>query len=345
MRTMILTASILFAAIFGVIGKGKRRLFNAGPSLNGATGWLNTQPLDIKDLRGKVVLIDFWTYTCINWRRTVPYVREWASKYKNDGLIVVGVHTPEFLFEQKIENIRNAIKQMNIVYPVATDNNFEIWRSFNNAYWPALYLIDDKGEIRYKKFGEGDYIETETQIRKLLRETSSGNTSSNIQELHSDGYEAAADWDNLRSPETFLGYSRTRGFASPESIAVDQKVVYSLPVGVMPNNWALSGTWTIRDEFILLNKGNGKIIFRFHARDLHLIMGPSKTGTSLKFRVLIDGKPPGVNHGIDTDSNGYGTVNEQRMYQLIRQRGPVDEKTFQIEFLDPEVEVYDFTFG
>jgi thiol-disulfide isomerase/thioredoxin len=348
MRTMFLTASIaILAVILGATGhvyKGLTQKNN--PSLSGATSWLNTQqPLKLADLKGKVVLIDFWTYTCINWRRTLPYIRAWESKYKDQGLVVIGVHTPEFSFEQKSENISRAIKEMNISYPVAVDNNFGIWNSFQNEYWPALYLIDAKGQLRYQKFGEGDYRESELQIQQLLKEVSPKNVSDKTVELQPKGFEAAADLETLESPENFVGYSRTQGFASPEGVVPDKRVLYSIPKQLNLNQWGLSGDWTIGKEGVLLSKEQGKIIYRFHARDLNLIMGSATSGTSVKFRVLIDGRPPGPSHGLDIDSNGNGTVNAQRMYQLIRQQGPVTDREFQIEFLDPKVEVFDFTFG
>ena len=338
-------STIVFALTFARFGTGKRVLTpKVELSLGGATSWLNTKPLDLAALRGKVVLIEFWTYTCINWRRTLPYTRQWALKYKDHGLVVVGVHTPEFSFEQKLKNVSRAIDEMNISYPVALDNNFKIWNSFRNQYWPALYLIDAKGKLRYEKFGEGDYAETEQQIQKILKEASA-KIATDIVNVQPDGFEAAADWDHLRSPENFLGYSRTAGFASPQGIVTDKRVLYSPPKQLKLNHWALSGMWIMGKEHVRLSKGQGKIIYRFHARDLHLILGPAVPGTYIKFRVLIDGKPPGLANGLDIDSSGNGTVSEQRMYQLIRQQGPVVERQFEIEFLGPEVEVYDFTFG
>jgi thiol-disulfide isomerase/thioredoxin len=344
---MLLTASIIsLATIYAITGQGNKVLTQKTKlSLNGATGWLNTQPLTLAELRGKVVLIDFWTYTCINWRRTLPYIREWSAKYKDQGLIVIGIHTPEFSFEQKLENVSKAIKEMNIGYPVAMDTNFKIWRSFDNEYWPALYLIDAGGNIRYKKFGEGDYCESELMIQQLLKEVSINNISTETVKLQPKGFEAAADWDQLQSPENYLGYRRTQGFASPEGLVTDKRIPYSVPKQLKLNQWGLSGGWMMGMDSIFLNKAQGKIIYRFHARDLNLIMGPKVTGASLKFLVLIDGKPPGSAHGLDVDSNGNGKVTEPRMYQLIRQQGYVADREFQIEFLDPEVEVYDFTFG
>lgn len=346
-RTQILIASIMILAAIlvaaGPIGNGIKQKTN--PSLAGGTGWLNTQrPLVLDKLRGKVVLVDFWTYTCVNWRRTLPYVREWALKYKDQGLVVIGVHTPEFSFEQKSDNVSRSIKEMNIGYPVVLDNNFEIWNSFQNEYWPALYLIDAKGQLRYHKFGEGDYSESELQIQQLLKEASATNVSDKTVELQPNGFEAAADWKNVASPENYVGYGRTHGFASTGGVA-DKQVLYAAPKQLKLNQWGLSGEWTIGKENISLNKGNGKIIYRFHARDLNLIMGAAVRGASIKFRLLIDGKPPGAAHGVDVDSDGNGKVNEHRMYQLIRQPGPIIDREFQIEFLDPKVEVYDFTFG
>jgi thiol-disulfide isomerase/thioredoxin len=315
------------------------------PSLKGATSWLNTRALNLAELRGKVVLIDFWTYTCINWRRTLPYIREWESKYKAQGLVVIGVHTPEFSFEHKLENVKNANKEMNINYPVAVDSNYEIWQSFQNEYWPALYLIDGNGKLRYQKFGEGDYLESELMIQKLLKEASASNVPTETVSLQPGGFEAAADWRNLKSPESYVGYGSTQGFASPGGIIADKQLFYTTPANLKLNQWALSGEWTIEKERIRLNGKQGKIIYRFHARDINLIMGPGVKASALKFRVLIDGNLPGKAHGLDIDVNGNGTVTESRMYQLIRQQGPITEHEFQIEFLAPKVEVYDFTFG
>jgi thiol-disulfide isomerase/thioredoxin len=315
------------------------------PSLKGASGWINTQPLDLAELRGKVVLVDFWTYTCINWRRTLPYVRDWALKYKDQGLVVIGVHTPEFLFEQKPENVNVAVKEMNITYPVAMDNNYEVWNSFQNQYWPALYLIDARGNVRHEKFGEGNYEEAERWIQQLLKETATGDIPAKATVLQPEGFEVAADWGHLRSPENFLGYNRTEGFASPGSVKFEKQATYTAPRQLGVNQWALVGEWIMRQEYVASGKEHGKIIYRFHARDLHLIMGPASPGTTVRFRVLIDGNPPGEAHGLDVDSNGNGTVSGPRMYQLIRQQGPITDREFQIEFLDPGVEVYDFTFG
>jgi thiol-disulfide isomerase/thioredoxin len=347
MRTMLFTAStILFASIFGVTGTGEQSFNRKGdPSLNSANSWLNSQPLNLTDLRGKVVLIDFWTYTCINWRRTLPYIRAWSSKYKDQSLVVIGVHSPEFSFEQKLENVTAAIHEMNIEYPVAVDNQYEIWHSFQNEYWPALYLIDAKGKIRYQKFGEGNYKESELQIQQLLKEASAKYVSDKPVDLHPKGFEIAADWESLQSTENYIGSDRRQGFVSPERPLDGQQVVFSIPDKLKLNQWGLSGPWVFGRENARLGKGPGKIIYRFHARDLHLIMGLEIKGTSVKYHVLIDGNPPGPAHGLDIDSNGNGAVKEQRMYQLIRQQGAIIDHEIQIEFFDPGVEVYVFTFG
>lgn len=315
------------------------------PSLGGATGWLNTKPLNLDDLRGKVVLIDFWTYTCINWRRTMPYIREWAAKYKDQGLVVIGVHTPEFSFEHDIENITHASKAMNITYPVAVDGDYSIWSSFHNNYWPALYLIDAQGKIRYQKFGEGDYAQEEQMIQQLLKEVSPGNSVLPLSTLHPDGFEAAADWEHLQSPENYVGYHNTQGFASPGGIVPDEQTLYNTPKHLALNEWALSGKWTIEQEKVRLEGKAGKLIYRFHARDINLIMARGAKNEGAKFRVLIDGHAPGNDHGSDIDADGNGTVTEPRMYQLIRQQGVIADHEFEIELIDPGAEVYDFTFG
>jgi len=339
-------SAILFAGIFPVTGETPGgHLHGMKPSLKGASGWINTPPLDLAELRGKVVLVDFWTYTCINWRRTMPYIRDWATKYKDQGLVVIGVHTPEFLFEQKPEHVNIAVKEVDISYPVAMDNNYEIWNSFQNQYWPALYLIDAKGMIRHEKFGEGNYEEAERWIQQLLKETAAGSAPATATALQPQGFEVPADWENLKSPENFLGYNRTQGFASTGSAKLEKQASYTAPRQLRLNQWALVGEWTMREEYVVSGKEHGKIIYRFHARDLHLIMGTASPGTSIRFRVLIDGHSPGEAHGLDVDSDGNGTVSGPRMYQLIRQQGPVTDREFQIEFLDPGVEVYDFTFG
>ncbi len=315
------------------------------PSLGGATGWLNSQPLTAAGLRGKVVLINVWTYTCINWLRTLPYVRAWAEKYKDHGLVVIGVHSPEFEFEKNVDNVRRAAKDMRVDYPIAIDSEHAIWRAFNNQYWPALYIVDAKGQIRHHHFGEGEYEQSERVIQQLLTEAGSGGIGPELVSVDARGAEAAADWDSLRSPENYVGYQRTENFASPGGAVLDKPHVYTSPARLKLNHWALAGDWTIRKQATLLNKANGRIAYCFHARDLHLVMGPAARGTSVRFRVLIDGQPPGAAHGIDVDDQGNGIVTEQRLYQLVRQSKPIADRQFEIEFLDSGVEALAFTFG
>jgi thiol-disulfide isomerase/thioredoxin len=315
------------------------------PSLGSATEWLNSQPLTAAGLRGKVVLISFWTYTCINWLRSLPYLRAWAEKYKDQGLVVVGVHTPEFAFERDVDNVRRAAKDMRVDYPVAIDNHYSIWRAFNNSYWPALYFVDAQGHIRHHQFGEGEYEESEMVLQQLLEEAGNGGIGHDLVSVDARGAEAAADWDSLRSPENYLGYERTENFASPGGAVLDEPRVYAAPTRLRLNHWALSGDWTIEQQATVLNEANGRIAYRFHARDLHLVLGPAARGTSVRFSVLIDGQPPGAAHGIDVDEQGNGTVSEQRLYQLIRQPKPIADRQFEIEFLDSGVEAFAFTFG
>ena len=313
-------------------------------SLENASAWINSQALTAAGLKGKVVLIEFGTYTCINWLRTLPYVRAWAEKYKSKGLVVIEVHTPEFQFEKNIDNVRRSIKDMKIDFPIAIDNNYDIWNAFNNHYWPALYLIDAKGRIRYHQFGEGGYEQSEKIIQKLLTEAGVTDAGHDLVTVTADGVEEAADWSNLKSAENYLGYERTENFVSP-GLKYDKQQVYTVPIDLRLNQWALSGDWTVKKQSVILNKVNGKIVYRFHARDLHLVMGPTVAGTSIHFRVLINGKIPGDSHGIDIDEKGNGKVSEQRMYQLIRQSKPISDCEFEIEFLDTDVEAFAFTFG
>jgi thiol-disulfide isomerase/thioredoxin len=315
------------------------------PSFSGATAWLNSPPLAAAGLRGKVVLIDFWTYTCINWLRTLPYVRAWAEKYREHGVVVIGVHTPEFSFEHDLENVRRAAKDMRVAYPIAIDNDYAIWDAFNNHYWPALYLVDAQGRIRSHQFGEGAYEQSEMILQQLLAEAGIGGIAHELVSVDAQGAEAAADWGDLRSPENYLGDARTENFASPGGAVLDQPRVYAAPARFSLNHWALAGDWTVEREATVLNKANGRIAYRFHARDLHLVMGPAARGTSVRFRVFIDGQAPGAAHGIDVDEQGNGTVTEQRLYQLIRQPKPIADRQFEIEFLDAGVEAFVFTFG
>jgi thiol-disulfide isomerase/thioredoxin len=317
----------------------------AMPSLGGATGWLNSEPLTARSLNGRVALINFWTYTCINWRRTLPYLRSWAERYMDQGLTVIGVHTPEFAFERKDENVRWAAKEMRIKYPIAIDNNYAIWQAFANQAWPALYFIDTKGTIRYRQFGEGDYEHAEAMLQQLLSESGSGPVDHGYSHVVQTGIETAADWANMGSPETYTGYQRTANFASPGGIAHNKPRVYTAPGRLGLNQWALAGNWTVKSQETLLNEPNGRIAYRFRARDLNLVMGPPSKGTFTRFRVSIDGQPPQAAHGVDLDGQGNGTVVEQRMYQLIRQSGPISERHFEIEFLNRGVEAFSFTFG
>ena len=315
------------------------------PSLGGATAWLNSPPLTPAGLRGKVVLVDFWTYSCINWRRTLPYLRAWAEKYKDQGLVVIGVHSPEFAFEKTVDNVRWAANDMRIDYPIAVDSDHVIWRAFNNEYWPALYFVDARGNIRHHQFGEGEYQESEIVIQQLLTEEGLVGVSHELVSVNARGAEAPADWESLKSSENYVGYERTEDFASPGGAVLDKRRVYAFPALLRLNYWALSGAWTVEKQSTVLNAPNGKIAYRFHARDLHLVMGPAAPGTSVRFRVFIDGQPPGAAHGIDIDSQGNGTVTEPRMYQLIRQPKPIVDREFEIEFLDSGVEAFVFTFG
>src|SRR5262245_58756339 len=314
-------------------------------SLERADEWLNSPPLTAPALRGKVVLIDFWTYTCINWLRTLPYVRAWAEKYRNQGLVVIGVHAPEFAFEKNLNNVRWAVKEMRVDYPVAVDSDHVIWRAFRNQYWPALYFIDAQGRARHHYFGEGAYEQSEMIIQRLLVEAGAGRMGDDLVSVDAHGLEVAADWGSLRVPDNYLGYERTRNFASPGGAMLDKPQMYQLPARLRLNDWALSGDWTVKKDAAALNKSNGSIAYRFHARDLHLVMGPATPGTSVRFRLLIDGQPPGAARGSDVDEQGYGTVTEQRLYQLIRQGKPIADRQFQIEFLGPGVEAFAFTFG
>jgi thiol-disulfide isomerase/thioredoxin len=315
------------------------------PSLGAATAWLNSQPLTAAGLRGRVVLVQFWTYTCINWLRSLPYVRAWAERYRDPALVVIGVHAPEFGFEKDLDNVRRAAKDLRVGYPIAVDNDHAIWRAFNNQYWPALYLVDARGHIRHHHFGEGEYDRSESIIQQLLGEAGAGGIPRGPVSVDARGVEAAADWGSLNSPENYLGYHRTANFASPGGAVPDTRRVYAAPARLTPNHWALSGDWTVAKEAIVLNKPGGRIAYRFHARDLHLVMGPAARGQSVRFRVLIDGQPPGAARGIDVDDQGNGTAAEQRLYQLIRQPKPIKDRQFELECLDSGVEAFAFTFG
>jgi cytochrome c biogenesis protein CcdA/thiol-disulfide isomerase/thioredoxin len=314
------------------------------PSFAGAVEWLNSKPLTAEDLKGKVVLVDFWTYSCINCLRAIPYVRAWAEKYRDHGLVVIGVHAPEFAFERNVDNVKKAIATLGIKYPVAIDNDYKIWRAFENEYWPAHYFIDAKGQIRHHHFGEGEYDESERVIQKLLAEAGDSHVPAGIVAVNASGAEAAADTSEVKSPETYFGYDRIDHFVSPGGVEQDKSHVYA--AGEMNlNDWSLVGNWTISGERASLDQKDGSIVYRFHARDLHLVLGPSADGSPVRFRVTIDGAAPGAAHGMDADSEGQGVVTAQRLYQLVRDPGTVADHTFEIRFLDLGVQAYAFTFG
>jgi cytochrome c biogenesis protein CcdA/thiol-disulfide isomerase/thioredoxin len=318
---------------------------SAKPDLSGATAWINSAPLTFAALRGKVVLVDFWTYSCINCLRTLPYVKAWNEKYKDSGLVIIGVHTPEFPFEKDEANVRKAVKDLGVAYPVAMDNDYKIWRSFNNEYWPADYFIDAGGNIRFHHFGEGSYEESEKWIRTLLQEANHAPVPEGPTKIEAQGMEAAPDADDVQSPETYIGYARAENFASPGGFNKDDPQLYKAPGGLKLNQWALDGRWKDEDQVATSLAADAGISFRFHARDLHLVLGPSSDGKAVRFRVTIDGHAPGSDHGVDTNAEGYGTVTGDRLYQLIRQRGNIQDRTFRIEFLTPGVRAYSFTFG
>jgi thiol-disulfide isomerase/thioredoxin len=315
------------------------------PSIEGAIEWLNSPPLTAAGLHGKVVLIDFWTYTCVNWRRTLPYLQAWAERYKDRGLVVIGVHTPEFDIEKNVESIRQAVMVMRIDYPIAIDSDYRIWGAFNNQYWPALYFIDAQGHIRHHQFGEGGYEQSELVIQKLLAEAGNGAPTPGLTAVDPSGFELAADWNDLKSPESYIGYARAESFSSPGGAVPDKRHLYTVPARLRLNHWGLAGDWTVGTQAAVLNAASGRIAYRFHARDLNLILAPALPGASVRFRVLIDGQPPGASHGVDVDGQGNGTVSDSRMYQLIRQPKPITDRLFEIQFLDPGVGAFDFTFG
>ncbi|MGD0700811.1 MAG: thioredoxin family protein [Trebonia sp.] len=315
------------------------------PSFDGATEWLNSPPLTPAALRGKVVLTGFWTYTCINWLRQLPYLRAWAAKYADRGLVVIGVHTPEFTFERDLDNILRAVADRDIDYPVAVDSDYAVWTAFANHYWPALYFADAQGRIRHHHFGEGEYQQSEMVIQQLLAEAGSAGWEQGPVPVDAPGAEAPADWADLRSAENYTGYQRTEGFASPGGAVPGKPHAYRRPDRLRLNQWALDGDWTIAEEAATLNEAGGQISCRFHARDLHLVMGPAAPATPTRFRVLIDGQPPGAAHGADIDREGNGTVTEPRLHQLIRQPGAINDATFEITFADPGAQAYVFTFG
>jgi thiol-disulfide isomerase/thioredoxin len=339
-------AMTIAAAHLGMFGKleandrAPRELSALGRSVE----WINSPPLMPDSLVGKVVLVDFCTYTCINWLRTLPYVRAWAQQYRQ-GLVVVGVHTPEFPFEHNVENVRRAVRQLRIEYPIAIDNDYAIWRAFKNQYWPALYFVDARGQIREHHFGEGEYDRSEKIIQRLLAEAGAAGIGEGAVSVDARGVEAPADWDSLRSPENYVGYDRTDHFASPGGGELDRRRRYAAPARLALNQWALAGEWTMGRQATVLSSPNGQIVYRFHARDLHLVMGPPRQRNSVRFRVSIDAQAPGPAHGLDVDDGGNGTVVEPRLYQLIRQPTPIVDRQVEIEFLDAGVEAFAFTFG
>jgi thiol-disulfide isomerase/thioredoxin len=314
------------------------------PAFAGATEWLNTKPLTLTDLQGKVVVVDFWTYTCINWLRTLPYVRAWAETYGDHGLVVIGVHTPEFSIEHDLANVRRAVSDMHLAYPIAIDNDYAVWDAFANQYWPALYIADAQGRIRHHHFGEGEEERSEHVIRQLLADAGDADLPDEPARIEARGIELPADWHNVASPETYVGFARSEGLASPGGAAFDEPHDYTVPSRLHLNEWALAGNWTVRHEDAMSNEAHGRIAYRFHARDLHVILAPPAQA-SARFRVLLDGQAPGDAHGLDVDEEGNGVVKEARLYQLIRQGGHVTDRQCEIEFLDSGAAALCFTFG
>jgi cytochrome c biogenesis protein CcdA/thiol-disulfide isomerase/thioredoxin len=315
------------------------------PPLDGAVQWLNSPPLTAQALKGKVVLVDFWTYSCINCLRTLPYVKAWAEKYRDQGLVVIGVHAPEFAFERDVGNVTKAMKDLGINYPVAIDNDYKIWRAFNNEYWPAHYFADAQGRIRYHHFGEGEYAESERVIQQLLREAGASKVADGLIKADATGVQLAPDMNEVQSPETYVGYQRAEHFVPQTGLVPDKVSAYSTPTQLALNDWGLDGQWNVGSERAISSAPASRIVYRFHARDLHLVLGPGADGKPVRFKVLIDGKAPGDAHGTDVAPDGSGSVTEQRLYQLVRQNGGVTDRTFSIEFLDPGVSAYAFTFG
>ena len=314
------------------------------PDLGGAVAWLNSAPLSGKSLRGKVVLVNFWTYSCINSLRPLPYVKSWAAKYMDAGLVVIGVHTPEFSFEKERTNVEQALRDLKVTYPVAMDSDYRIWQSFNNQYWPAFYFLDGKGRIRYHHFGEGEYSESEREIQELLKTNGATGLGDSIVSTSASGVEAAPSTD-VQSPETYIGYRQAERFASPERQAHDARKTYTRPTNPALNQWGLGGAWDVGTESAVLQAASGKIVFPFHSRDLNMVLGPAKNGKSVRFKVTLNGIAPGVDHGVDSASDGAGEVREYRLYQLIRQKHQVEGRTLEVEFLDPGVQAFAFTFG
>jgi thiol-disulfide isomerase/thioredoxin len=358
--TSIGAALLACAALTSTLAAESAPLPDQGPmpDLTGATAWLNSAPLNRAALKGKVVLIDFWTYTCINCLRALPYVKAWAAKYGPSGLVVIGVHTPEFAFEGERSNVVKAVRDLKVSYPVALDSDYKIWQAFNNQFWPAHYFIDAQGRIRYRHFGEGKYDVSEQVIQQLLAERAPGQSqpgrqsqqrtaaaASNVTQVAASGIEAAANEREMASPETYVGYARAENFNSPQGLAHDKSIHYTVPARSALNQWSLGGVWKVGAESAVLQATPGKIVFRFHARDLHLVLAPAQDGTPVRFKVRLDGAEPGADHGVDVGADGGGVVRENRLHQLVRQTGRIEDRTFEIEFLDPGVQAFAFTFG
>ena len=314
-------------------------------SFDGATGWLNSEPLTPEGLRGRVVLVDFWTYTCVNWLRTLPYVRAWAAKYADAGLTVVGVHTPEFGFERNVDNVVAAARDFDVSYTIALDNDYAVWNAFANHFWPAVYIADVDGRVRYHHFGEGEYAATEMAIQQLLLDAGANDIDQDLVMVDPVGLEVAADWRTLQSPETYVGYRQSTGFAQEQVARFDEPAGYAAPARLPLNVWGLSGTWSVARHAALSNEPGGRVAVQFHARDLNLVMGPASKGASIPFRVFLDGQPGNGAYAVDVNADGRGVAGDQRTYQLIRQSGPITSRRFEIEFGDAGVEVYCFTFG
>jgi thiol-disulfide isomerase/thioredoxin len=314
------------------------------PGFEGATGWLNSPPLTPEELRGKVVLVDFWTYTCINWLRTLAWVRAWWEKYESDGLVVIGVHTPEFPFERDPDNVRVAVEEMRVTYPVALDPDFGVWNAFSNSYWPAVYIADMDGRIRYHHYGEGDYDECERVVKQLLRDAGK-EIDDELVSVQPVGFEVQADWSDLKTPETYVGYQQGQSFASAADLVLDDPRTYAIPEPLNLNEWALAGSWAIESRAAVTQEPGARIAFRFHARDANLVMGPRPRDASIPFRVTVDGRPPGDAHGLDVDAQGNGTLEQQRLYGLVREPGSITDRTVEVTFDKPGAEAYCFTFG
>jgi thiol-disulfide isomerase/thioredoxin len=345
--TLIATACWSIVGSHAAAGQEPPSIVGSSPlyGLSGATGWINSPPLTAKQLKGKVVLVDFWTYSCINCLRALPYMEAWSQKYKDNGLVVIGVHTPEFDFEKELPNVQKAVQKFGITYPIALDSNRSIWDAFHNEFWPAHYFIDAKGKVRFEHFGEGNYDESEHWIQQLLQERAGKPMPAGAVSIDAQGVEAAADMNDVRSPETYIGYARAEHFASPGGIKQDAEKIYTAPVQPRLNEWGLAGKWVDHGQIAVLKSAGGKIVFHFHARDLHLVLGPTADGKPVRFQVTIDGQAPGDNHGVDTDAQGNGVVTDHRLYQLVRQKGAVTDHIFAIEFEGPGVQAFSFTFG